>query len=313
MRQNVDTGPPDARIARIAAAQFGVVGLAQLEAAGLGPGAIYSRVRAGRLHRLHRGVFAVGHTRLSADGHRLAAVLALGRSAALSHLDAGAHRSLRPSNAGAIHVTVPSHAGRLRRPGIVVHRSIALRPQDTTVHEGILTTSVARTLLDLAGMLAPGPLERAAERSLALRLFDLAAVRSVIAANRTHRGAAPLARLVEAIHDEPPLTRSELEAFMRDLCDAHNIPRPEVNVHVEGLEVDFLWRAQRLIVETDGHEDHGTRTAFERDRARDARLTALGYRVVRFTHRQLANDPRGVAQTIVALIAAAREPPTRRR
>jgi len=91
---------------------------------------------------------------------------------------------------------------------------------------------------------------------------------------------------------------------MRDLCDGHGICRPEVNVHVEGAEVDLFWRAARLIVETDGHETHGTRMAFERDRARDARFTALGYRVVRFTHRQITNEPRSIAATLVTLIDA---------
>ena len=294
----------DARIAEIARVQHGVVDLGQLRAAGLGIGAINARVRAGRLHRLYTGVFAVGHTRLPPEGRRLAAVLALGEGAVLSHVSAAAHHALRPSAATAIHVTVPTANGRIRRSGIVVHRSTTLRPEDVERVDGIPVTSVARTLLDLAGMLAPGPLERAVERSLQLRAFDLAAVRSTIAANRTRPGSATLAQIVATIHDEPPLTRSGLEGRMRDLCDAHGIHRPEVNVHVEGPEVDFFWRAQRLIAETDGHETHGTPIAFEQDRARDARLTALGYRVVRFTHRQVLREPGVVARTLVALIGA---------
>jgi hypothetical protein len=138
---------------------------------------------------------------------------------------------------------------------------------------------------------------------LQLQLFDLVAVRSVLAANPRRRGAAALARIVATIHDEPAVTRSKLEGRMRDLCDAYGIPRPEVNVIVEGVEVDFFWRAQRLIVETDGHETHGTRSAFENDRAKDARLTVLGYRVVRFTYRQLVYEPQTVTRTLRALIA----------
>jgi hypothetical protein len=294
---------PDVQIARRAAAQHGVVKLAQLVAAGLGRGAIALRLRGARLHRLYRSVFAVGHTRLSREGHWLAAAFALGDGAALSHVTAGALWAIRPSASVATHLTVPTHNGRAQRPGIIVHRSTTLRPQDVTELAGIPVTSVARTLLDLAGMLAPGPLERAVERSLQLQLFDLVAVRSVLAANPRRRGAAALARIVATIHDEPAVTRSKLEGRMRDLCDAYGIPRPEVNVIVEGVEVDFFWRAQRLIVETDGHETHGTRTAFEDDRARDARFTALGYRVVRFTHRQVMRDPVRVAKTLLALTA----------
>ena len=162
---------------------------------------------------------------------------------------------------------------------------------------------MARTLLDLAGVLAPGSLERAVERSLASRRFDLGAVQAVLAGNRRRPGAATLATLVSAMHDEPALTRSAREGLMRDLCDAHGVPRPAVNAIVDGREVDFHWAAERLIVETDGHEDHGTRAAFERDRARDAFLMTRGYRVARFTHRQVARRPAHVGATLRALLS----------
>lgn len=303
MEHVLDTAHPDALIARIAARQHGVVHFDQLLDAGLGIGAINFRVRAGRLHRLHRRVFAVGHRRVSREGRWLAAVFALGDGAVLSHVSAAALWGLRPSSSERTHVTVPTAAGRPNRVGIVVHRSRTLAPADLDRHDAIPVTSVARTLLDLAGMLAPGPLERAVEQSLILRLFDLIAVESVIEAAPTRPGAARLARIVATIHDEPPLTRSDLEALMRDLCTTHDLPIPEVNVLVEAVEVDCLWRAQRLVVETDGHDTHGTRMAFENDRAKDARLTMLGYRVVRFTHRQLTRDPQTVAATLRALLA----------
>ena len=293
-----DTLSPDARIARVAERQHGVVCFEQLRTAGLGAGAINSRVRLGRLHRLHRGVFAVGHRHLSREAHWLGAVFALGGGAALSHMSAAALWGIRASSAAAVHVTVPTSAGRPHRAGIVVHRSRTLTAEDIDERDAIRVTSVARTLLDLAATLAPGPLERAVERSLSLRLFDLAAVDMVIAANPRRPGVTTLADLVAMTHDEPPLTRSDLEALMRDLCDAHAIPRPEVNAWIEGAEVDFFWRAQRLVVETDGHETHRTRAAFENDRAKDARLTMRGYRVVRFTHRQLVYAPQTVATTL---------------
>lgn len=293
---------PDARVARIAEAQHGVVHLRDLRAAGLGDGAILSRARAGRLHRVHRGVYAVGHRRLSQDGRWSAAVLALGDGAALSHVSAAALWQLRPSSSHLIHVTVPTSAGRPSRPGIVVHRSRTLSDVEVIRHHAIAVTSVARTMLDLAAMIAVGPLERAVEQSLALRLFDLPALDAVIAANATRPGAAALAQIVREIHDEPPLTRSVLEALMLELCVRHGIERPGVNVRIEGYEVDFLWRRARLIVETDGHRHHGTRTAFERDRDRDAHLTMLDYRVVRVTYRQVTRRPDAVARTIKVIL-----------
>ena len=241
--------------------------------------------------------------RLTREGRWLAAVLALGPGAVLSHVSAAALWDIRPTSAARVHVTVPRSAGHPSRDRIVVHRSGTLRQPDVTSRDGIPVTSVARTQLDLAGMLAPGPLERAIDRSLALRLFDLAALDAVVEANPRRAGVATLSRVVASLHDEPHVTRSGLEALMRDLCDAHRIPPPDVNAIVDGTEVDFLWRAQRLIVETDGHEHHGTRAAFERDRIRDARLTVLGYRVVRFTWRRLAHEPGDVAATLSALLA----------
>jgi len=303
MEQIHATVSVDTLIAEVAESQHGVVSLGQLRRAGLASGAINARARSGRLHRLHTGVFAVGHRRLSREGRWMAAVLALGDGAVLSHVSAAALWGLRASRAAAIHVTVPTNAGLGSRDGIVVHRSLTLGAAEITRHDGIAVTSPARTLVDLAGMLTPGPLERAVERSLALRSFDLHAVQAAIEANPSRPGAKTLAGIVAAVHDEPPLTRSELEALMRDLCDANAIRRPEVNVRVEGSEVDFFWRAERLIVETDGHETHGTRAAFERDRAKDARLTALGYRVVRFTYRQLVYERPLVVATLLALLA----------
>ena len=297
------TSSPDAAVARIAFDQHGVVTFEQLRDAGLGAGAINLRVRNRRLHRVHRGVFAVGHARISREGRWLAAVLALGDGALLSHVSAAALWGIRNSDSAVAHVTVPSDAGRARRQGIVVHRSRTLHPADVAEERAIAVTSVSRTLLDLAAMLAAGPLERAVERSIALRVFDLVAMRSVLAASPQSRGAGTLKHILASVHDEPTLTRSELEALMLDLCHAHGIERPEVNAIVDGAEVDFLWRRHRLIVETDGREFHLTPQAFERDRERDARLMMLGYRVVRFTHRRLVREPAAVAALVRALLA----------
>ena len=292
----------DAAIAQLAFEQHGVVTFGQLCDAGLGAGAINVRVRKGRLHRLHRGVFAVGHTRISPEGRWLAAVLALGEGAVLSHVSAAALWGIRHSASTRIHVTVPTGAGRTPRQGIVVHRSLTLGPIVADEQNAIPVTSVSRTLLDLAGVLTPTRLERAIEQSLALRLFDLRAVHAILAANPRRPGATTLAEIVARIHDEPSLTRRELEKLMLDLCDAHGIERPEVNVVVDEFEVDFLWRSRRLIVETDGLQWHGTPSALERDRRRDERLTVLGYRVVRLTYRRIVDEPAAVVATLRALL-----------
>jgi hypothetical protein len=292
----------DGRIARLAEAQYGVVSRAQLLTAGLGAGGVDFRLRVGRLHRLHRGVYAVGHRRVSREGRWVAAVLACGDGAALSHTSAASLWGLRGTSAARVHVTVPTNGGIRHRDGIAVHRARALLPGEVTRHEEIRATSPARTLLDVAGMLRPGPLERAVEQSLVLRLFDLGALHRVLDAHPTRVGAATLAAIVARIADEPALTRSEAEALFLDLCDAYAIERPAVNSRVEDLTVDFVWRAERVVVEIDGHRYHGTRSAFERDRARDVRLTVAGYRVVRVTYRRLVRDPASVAAIVLRLL-----------
>lgn len=188
----------------------------------------------------------------------------------------------------------------------MVHRSRTLGASEVTVDDGIPVTTVARTLLDVAGELPPGQLERAVERSLFLRLLDLTAVNATLARNPGRSGARALSTILANLRDEPQLTRSGLEGLFVDLCDANALPRPEVNQHVEGLTVDFLWRSRKLVIETDGRRAHATLLAFERDRERDARLTLAGYRVVRFTYRQIVDQPQKVARTVKALLTMPR-------
>ncbi len=164
MEQIRATVSVDTLIAQVAESQHGVISLRQLRGAGLAIGAINARARSGRLHRLHTGVFAVGHRRLSREGRWMAAVLALGDGAVLSHVSAAALWGLRASSAATIHVTAPTKAGRGKRDGIVVHRSLTLGAAEVTQRDGIAVTSPARTLVDVAGMLAPGALERTVER-----------------------------------------------------------------------------------------------------------------------------------------------------
>lgn len=292
----------DRRVACLAASQHGVVGRAQLVGAGLSRSAIEHRIAAGWLHRLHRGVYAVGHRNVGADGHRLAAVLTCGPRAVLSHRSAAAHWGLRPSAGARIEVAVPSLGGRRPRDGLIVHRLGSLRGDQTTIHERVPITTPARTLFDIAGLLPRRPLERAVEEAERLRLFDLTQLESVLNANRGRVGSAALVAVLAEHRVGTTLTRSELEERFLAICDELRLDRPLVNARLLGFEVDFLWRRQRLVVETDGHASHGTRAAFERDRARDARLTAAGYRVVRFTHRRLRDEPTAVTHALTSLL-----------
>ena len=253
-------------IARIAARQHGVVCLAQLEAARIRRQGIYRRLQVGRLHRIHRGVYAVGHNRLSFDGRCMAAVLAFGGGAAVSHQSAATLWRLLPPSNGAIHVTLHGDNGRDRRAGITIHRSSTLIAGVTTRRNGIAVTRPGRTLRDLHGIV-PQPVFRAAVRkALDLRLIANGDLRS-----------------------PDDLTRSELERRFLTLCRRHRLPQPEVNARVGPYEVDFLWCHRCLIVETDGFAHHRSRTAFESDRARDATLQSQGFWVLRFTYRQVAD------------------------
>lgn len=205
----------------------------------------------------------------------MTAALTLGERAAISHRSAAALWGMLRPHDGSIEVTVPGSGGREKRNEIRVHRSSTLIAGVTTLREGIAVTRPKRTLHDLHRT-SPQPVYRAAlRRALDLRLIPAAELKS-----------------------EEDLTRSELERMFLRLCRRHRPPQPEVNARVGPYEVDFLWRDRRLIAETDGFRHHGSRSAFERDRARDARLQGLGFRVLRITYRQLKED----RSTVVAAL-----------
>ena len=258
---------------------------------GFDDAAIARRVASGRLHRLYRGVYAVGHTILPPRGWWLAAVLACGEGAVLSYRSAAAHWGIRPTAAARVDVTVPHTSGFRSSARIVVHRS--RRPIERVVLDGIPVTTAGRTLVDLATALPRRDLEKACETAEALALS--------VECDPGHPGARRLRDALE--RDLTMTTRSGLEDDFLALCDRYDIPRPHVNTLVEGFLVDFCWPEERLIVETDGRR-HRTRAAFERDRARDALLTAVGWRVMRFTTLQVRGDP----VTVAARVLSARSP-----
>lgn len=241
----------------MAARQHGVVTRRQLLTVGVLPSGISDRVDAGRLHRIHRGVYAVGHPRLSNEGLWLAAVLACGETALLSHRSAAELWRIMPTERrqpggqaasdGPVDVTVAGDGGRMQRRGIRVHRSITLSVADSTTRAAIPVTNPARTLQDLRSVLPSQQLARALREAEYLAL--------------------PIGKVFE-----PDRTRTDLEGRFLALARRHRLPQPEVNVQIDRYVVDFLWRAQRLIVEVDGWQAHRMRLAFEEDRARDARL-----------------------------------------
>jgi very-short-patch-repair endonuclease len=267
---------PDEIVARIAARQHGLVTIGQLHLAGLDKSAVARRVAAGRLHRVFRGVYAVGHAGLGNEGRWMAAVLACGDGAALSHRSAAElWRLLDPAD-GPIHVIVPVAGGRRGRDGLRIHRVPSLPTAATTRRDGIAVTTPARTLADLRTTLSHGELRTAVRQAefLGLPIDPHALV--------------------------PDRTSSELERLFLRLVRRHRLPAAEVNARIAGLEVDFLWREQRLIVETDGYHYHRGSVAFEDDRARDNRLMSCGYDVLRFTYKRVVDEP----DAVVALVRA---------
>jgi hypothetical protein len=283
----------DAALAALAETQSGVVSYEQLVATGLGRGAIHHRVLRRRLHRLHRGVYAVGHRRLTADGHVWAAVLAFGGPdvAVLSHRSAAASWELLPSPSRVDVTTLrASHSTAATR----VHRG-RLAEHEIVWRDGLRVTTVARTLIDLATVLTPHQLERVCHRSAFLRILDTTGIDTPPRALR--------AALSTLEHGEPQMTRSELEERFLSLIAQLDLPTPLVNGRIQGHEVDFHWPRHRLIVEVDGAAAHLTSTAFEEDRRRDAELQVAGWRVVRFTWRQLTHGTEAVAGTLKALLS----------
>jgi len=286
-------------IGRLAARQWGVVARRQLLAAGLSPTAIRDRVRSGHLLALHPGVYAVGHARLRREGYWLAAVLAVGPGAALSHRDAAGLHDLRAANHARIDVSTAGHPRASAK--IAIHRTRTLDAQDITTVRGIPVTTVARTLVDLAGTVPHDHLTKAIKEAERRSAFDLTQVEAALARTRGRRGPGHRA-LNEALAErralEATFTRSPLEDAFLPLLRDRGLPIPATNATIEAIQVDAVWHSQRIAVELDGWQDHGTRRAFERDRERDAILTAAGWRIVRFTYRQVTQGPDAVIETL---------------
>lgn len=255
-------------MSEIATRQHGVVAVEQLRQVGLDKYAVHKRAKKGVLHRLHYGVYAVGHCAPSREREWMAAVLACGEGAVLSHGCAAALWGLlRPAD-GLIDISIPSQGGRRRRRGIRVYRRRSLGADRVTKRLEIPVTTPAQTIADIDGVL-PARLVRRATRQA-----ELAGYRLEIETDRT---------------------RSDLERDFLRLCRRYDLPAPEVNVKIGRWTVDFLWREKLVVAETDGYRYHRGSVAFEDDHARDLDLRRMGYDVRRFTYRQVHDRPAEVA------------------
>jgi very-short-patch-repair endonuclease len=298
---NQDRGWPDRAIAAIATAQLGLITRDQLVDLGLGRGAIEHGLERGRLTSIHRGVYAVAHLALALPAKQLAAVLACGRAAFLSHHSAAAVWGFEPSAEGETEVTMVGRDAARRREGIRVHRVVAIDPRDVRRRQNVPITSPARTLLDIAPDLSDRELERAFDDGLVRRIFTRQAAIALLARSPRRPGGARLAELARVRDRASTVTRSDAEECFLALVRRARLSEPEVNVRVGRYIADFLWRDQRLIVEVDGYAFHSSRRSFERDHERDLVLKSAGFDVLRFTRRQIVEEP----ELVIARLAQA--------
>jgi Transcriptional regulator, AbiEi antitoxin len=287
-------------LAALAERQHGVVSIRQLTGRlGFSRAAVGREVDAGRLHRLSRGVYAVGHTRLTHQGWCLAAVLASGPGAVLSHYSAGWLHGIARHSPLPAHVTGPSR----RRPRLptVLHHSRCLGAEDRALEQGIPVTAVPRTLLDLAAVVRFEALRRIVDRSEELELFDLGSVESLLDRTQGHHGWGLLRRAI-ALYEPVPFTRSGFERLFLDAVLRAGLPRPATNFVEAGFELDVYWPEQRFAVELDVYATHGTHGAFERDRLRQEDLKLAGIELTRVTDVRFHREPDAVLGRVAKLL-----------
>jgi very-short-patch-repair endonuclease len=291
--------PRGQALAALAGRQHGVVSIRQWRRLGFSQMSVNRAVAAGRLHRLHRGVYAVGHTNITQLGWCLAGVLGSGSRALLSHYSAGWLLGLMTTRPIPVHVTNP--VPRKRRAGVRIHHSRTLVDADRTLARGIPVTSVARTALDLAAGVRFRSLRRIVRRAEELEIFDLDAFHSVLARNRGHSGATPLRRAL-ATYEPPRFTRSEFEREFVAAIEAAGLPRPSTNFVVAGHELDAYWPEFRFAVDLDVYATHGTHESFEEDRLRDEDLKLADVELTRVTARRFEREPTRVLERIRLLL-----------
>jgi very-short-patch-repair endonuclease len=285
----------------LATRQHGVVSTRQLKALGYTRQAASQANGVGRLHRIHRGVYAVGHTDLDHHGAVMAQILACQPSVA-SHWTAAWLWGLTRTNTS-IHLTAPTR--RHRRPGFRVHYA-SLAAEDVCAADSIPFTSLARTILDLAPLVDAKRLDRFISRAEELRLFDLRDFESLLARTSGHRGYAPLDAALRLYRPDLATTRSDLERDFRALVAAHGLPAPAMNHIVGPYEIDAYWPTERFGVELDVFATHGSRLSFEEDRRRADGLLGLGVEITRVTDLRLEREPQRVMESLAGHLARRR-------
>lgn len=293
-------GHRDIVVGEFADRQHGVVSRAQLLAAGLSRGAIARGVESRRLRPVFRGVYAVGHVALRREGCWMAALLACGSNAVLSHRTAALIWGLLAGPAVPVDVITTSSKGR-KHAGISTHR-IRLDAFDAVVIDDLCVTTPSRTIVDLAGTLSGRALRDVVERAQDVRRFDPEDLRAAMARATRRPGARRLEDLLALMAPDEDRARSHLERMFTTLTRRARLPRPAPNQEVGGLSRDFVWSDQRLVAETDGYRYHSSRSAKRRDNRRDRQLTALGWRPVRFTYEEIAFEPAEVARELEGLL-----------
>jgi very-short-patch-repair endonuclease len=290
----------ETRLTALAGNQHGVVSRAQLLDGGVPATWVDSRVRSRRLQPVHRGVYLVGPLRTRYT-RPMAALLAAGPGAAIGYRSSGALWGFTPAEPedAPVHVIV-INSDRGRTPGLRPHRVPLLPDDEVTMLQGIRLTTPCRTLLDLAGHTTTRQLAQAIARAQRNERLDPNDLSQLLERYPRRRAVGTLRRLLES-ETAVQLTRSAAEERFLQLVRRAQLPRPETNVTLRGLEVDFFWRGHRLVVEVDGFASHSSRHAFEKDRRRDEKLTASGFQVLRFTCRQLKREP----EAVVARLAQA--------
>jgi very-short-patch-repair endonuclease len=277
-------------VSALAARQYGVVGRDQLLGLELSRHAIRRRLEAGRLIRVHQGVYAVGHAAPRPEARWMAAVLACGPGAVLSHRSAASLWRIREAEGPRPDVTA---AALRRHPGVDAHRA-ALLPSDMTVRLGIPVTTAERTLADLAHAVDADEVIRALREAQHRRLVSFAALRRVLA----RRPSVVLAAELPAAMP----TESELEDALVALCDRHGIPRPVAQHRIGARDVDFAWPDRRVALEVDSWEAHGTRMAFQADRSATNALQLAGWIALRVTYEDLTRRHARTARIILAAL-----------
>lgn len=307
MRALLQTRGLDAVLATAAGRQHGVVARAQLLDWGVERMVIRRRLESGHLHRLHAGVYAVGHRALSREGRWMAAVLACGEGAALSHRSAAALWGIRQPSSRAIEVTTASKS----RSRAGIQRHYAVVPADeVTIHLEIPVTTVPRTIFDLAAVERPEVIESALRQAEYRRLHDRLSLRDLLDRYPRRQGACAVRHALARLGESSGQVESPLEERFLPFLDRHCLPRPQFNAWIEAggrrFRVDCLWAAQRQVVELDGWEGHGTKAAFRDDRARDRRLRVAGYGIVHLTWSQLDDEPTAIAKDLGDLLGVQR-------